>query len=415
LTRRLSNWIESYLDYSATSEAPEAFHFWTAVSTLAGALRRRVWIDMAYFQWTPNMYIILVAPPGIVSKSTTISIGMKLLREIDDVVFGPDAVTWQALTEALAESSREVLIGPDFHAMSCITIASSEFGTFLNPHDREMVDVMVSLWDGQLGVWEKRTKTQGSDSILNPWINMIACTTPSWIAGNFPEYMVGGGFTSRCVLVYAEEKRHLVAYPGAHTPANFLQLKTDLIHDLEIISQLSGEYKLSPQALQWGEEWYESHYARTKEGRFDQAKFGGYMARKQTHIHKLAIIIAAAQRNELIIHPEDLAQANLHVSALEETMPKVFSLIGRSAEARISDDVYRVVKEHKAIDKPALFQALRATYGAEEIERGLRGCLEANLVTLVQKAGRHIIVDEDFRLKQTAQAQREGSSHSTSG
>ncbi len=413
MTRRLKNWIASYLSYSSTSEAPESFHFWTAVSTIAGALRRRVWIDMAYFQWTPNMYIVLVAPPGIVSKSTTISIGMRLLREIDDIVFGPDAVTWQALTESLAESSRDVLIGDQFHPMSCITIASSEFGTFLNPHDREMVDVMVSLWDGQIGVWEKRTKTQGSDSITNPWINMIACTTPSWIAGNFPEYMIGGGFTSRCVLVYAEEKRHLIAYPGAHVPANFQQLRLDLIHDLELISQLAGEIKMTPEALAWGTEWYERHYEETKAGKFDQAKFGGYMARKQTHIHKLAMVLAAAKRSDLRIIPEDLIEADGYVTALEQDMPKVFSLIGRSAEAKISEDVYRIVREHSAIDKPALFQALRSTYGVEEIDRGLKGCVEAALVKVMQKAGRVIIVDTDYLLRQ--KVQREGSSHSTLG
>ena len=75
-SRKLKNWVDSYLVYSSASEAPDKFHFWTAVSTIAGALRRRVWIPQNYFDWTSNFYIILVAPPGIVSKSTTISIGM---------------------------------------------------------------------------------------------------------------------------------------------------------------------------------------------------------------------------------------------------------------------------------------------------------------------------------------------------
>ena len=51
---------------------------WVGVSTIAGALRRKVWIDQAYFKWYPNFYIILVAPPGIVAKSTTASLGMRL-------------------------------------------------------------------------------------------------------------------------------------------------------------------------------------------------------------------------------------------------------------------------------------------------------------------------------------------------
>lgn len=405
MSRRLKNWLDSYMVYSSASEAPDRFHFWTGISALAGALRRRVWIPQSYFDWTSNFYIILVAPPGIVSKSTTISIGMRLLRQLDDIVFGPEAVTWQALTASLAAAGREVWWNDAYHHMSCITIASSEFGTFMNPHDREMVDVMVSLWDGQLGVWEKATKTQGNDSIVNPWINMIACTTPAWIAGNFPEYLIGGGFTSRCIFVYAEEKRHLIAYPALATVKNFDTLASDLVHDLEIISQLMGPLELTPKAIDYGTRWYEAHYEKIKEGKFDQAKFGGYMARKQTHIHKTAMIIALAKHDELYIDAEDLALADSVVSELEADMPKVFGLIGRSGTARISDDVYRVVHEHGAIDKPLLFRALRSQYGATEIEEGLRGCISAGIVSLFVKSGRILVVDQEFALASKAQGE----------
>ena len=212
--RQFDNWLQAYLDYSSVSEAPDKFHYWTAISVIAGALRRRVWLDMGYFEWTPNCYIIFVAPPGIVSKSTTMNIGMSILREVPGVKFGPDAVTWQALTQALAGATEAVQMADGtFHPMSSITIASGELGTFFNPNDREMVDLLVALWDGQRGVFQKTTKTQGNDTIENPWVNLIGCTTPAWIAGNVPEYLIGGGFTSRCIFVYADFKRHLEAYP----------------------------------------------------------------------------------------------------------------------------------------------------------------------------------------------------------
>ena len=121
--------------------------------------RRQVWIDMGYFHWVPNFYIIFVAPPGIVSKSTTANIGMNLLREIDGIHFGPDAVTWQALVQSMGQSA-ELIPMPDgtMMPMSCITIVSSEFGNFLNPNDREMIDALTHLWDGQIGVFKKKTK-----------------------------------------------------------------------------------------------------------------------------------------------------------------------------------------------------------------------------------------------------------------
>src|SRR5574343_321589 len=72
MPRNYQNWLRAYVAFTADSESPDDFHFWTGVATIAGALRRRVWIDMRKFQWTPNFYIILVGPPGIATKSTSI-------------------------------------------------------------------------------------------------------------------------------------------------------------------------------------------------------------------------------------------------------------------------------------------------------------------------------------------------------
>jgi hypothetical protein len=355
--RILKDWIKAYMDYSSYAEAPDKMHFWVAVSTIAGALRRQVWIDQGYFQWTPNFYIIFVAPPGIVSKSTTLSIGMKLLKSIDGIKFGPDAVTWQALIQALADAKEDIMMpNGEYHPMSAITIASSEFGTFLNPNDREMVDVLVSLWDGQLGVWEKTTKTQGSDRIENPWINIAACTTPGWIAGNFPEYLIGGGFTSRCIFVFAREKRKLVAYPSADIPPEFHTLQKNLIHDLEAISLLRGPFVLSQEAINWGTAWYKRHYEDPNRD-LNNERFAGYLARKQTHIHKLAMVISASYKNELVITEQDLKVSSMIVTSLEADMPQVFDLIGVQGQAKFSTEVVNVVRAAGAdgIEVKALF------------------------------------------------------------
>lgn len=320
------------MEYSGFSEAPAHMRFWCGVSTIAGALRRRVWIDQAYFRWHPNFYIILVAPPGIVSKSTTASVGMSLLRKVPDIRFGPDVVTWPALVTGFAESTMTYEYEGEFHPMSAMTIESSEFGNLLNPRDTEMIDLFVTLWDGKQGAFEKKTKHFGEDRVENPWINMIACTTPSWIAGNFPDYMIGGGFTSRCVFVYAAKKAQLVAYPSQITPPD-LKLKAQrLVEDLITISQMVGEYKLTPEAIKWGNAWYAAHY-EGKHLSLDDERFGGYLARKQTHIHKLAMVLASAESNHLAITAEHLALADKMVTDLEPDMQYVFSKIGKSEDS----------------------------------------------------------------------------------
>ena len=389
MARNHADWLEAFCDYARFGEAPRKMYFWVGVSAIAGALRRKVWIDQAYFKWFPNFYIILVAPPGIVSKSTTASVAMRLLRRVPGIKFGPDVVTWQALIGAFAEATEMYDDGHgDYRVMSAITIESSEFGNLLNPQDKEMVDLLVSLWDGKEGSFDKRTKMSGNDKVENPWINMIACTTPAWIAGNFPEYMIGGGFTSRCVFVYASEKEKYVAYPGLHVPANLAQLEDSLVADLEHISiNLQGEYRLTKDAIGWGEAWYKEHYTNRPAG-LDDDRFGGYIARKQTHVHKLAMILAAAQGDSLVITADDLKTANEMVSDLETDMPGVFSKIGRSDISLQTDRFLKYLAQKREVAYPEAYRFIHAYFpSSREFEDMLAGCIRSEQVRVEQRQG----------------------------
>ena len=330
--RLLTDWIEAYMEYSNYSEAPDKFHLWTAVSCVAGALQGKISLDQGYFRWPANFYIVFCAPPGIVQKSTTIGIGMDLLRRVPGVKMGPDVVTWQALATTFAQYNvGELMDNGEFDPHSSMTIASSEFGNLLNPNDREMVDFLIHVWDGQRGTFQKVTKSAGNDTIQNPWMNLIACTTPAWLAGNFPEYMIGGGFTSRVIFVYGEEKRSLVAYPGQVIPAGHQERGEKLVKDLEKIALMKGHFKMSREAIAWGEVWYKAHYDEhisKPNGDF----LAGYYARKQTHLHKLAMVLCASHTDSQTIEIVDLEKADKMLTVIEEDMPKVFSKIGLTAE-----------------------------------------------------------------------------------
>ena len=390
--RHFSDWIEAYLEYSSYSEAPKRMRFWCAVSAIAGALRRRVWLDMAYFQWTPNFFIILVAPPGIVSKSTTAGVAVNLLRQVPGIKFGPDVCTWQSLVTSLADSQEQFILPEEGPITSSeLTIESSELGNLLNPHDREMVDLLITLWDGRK-VFSKTTKMSGNDLVENPWINIIACTTPSWIAGNFPEHMIGGGFTSRCIFIYAEEKEKYVAYPSLQVPGNLVSTSKLLVQDLERISLLAGSYRLLPSAVEWGNAWYRRHY-ESRPPALNDDRFGGYIARKQTHLHKLAMVLAASRRNELTLSAEDLSTAEAMLSDVEEDMPKVFSRIGKTQESLHADRLVSLVKARGGMTYEDAYKFLQIHFPAgKDMEDTLAGLLKSALLRVENVGGKLLLM-----------------------
>ena len=386
MERYFEDWLRTFVEYaSKPGEAPKRMYFWSGVSAVAGALRRKVWIEQYSFRWYPNFYIVFVAPPGVVSKSTTADVAISLLRKVPGIKFGPDVVTWQSLVTTFAESAETFIIDGEHHTMSALTLEASEFGNLLNPQDREMVDIYVRLWDSKESPFEKKTKFSGNDVIYKPWINMIACTTPSWIAGNFPEYMIGGGFTSRCVFVYAEEKAKLVPYPEEVIPPDHLEIQSKLVSDLEHIAlDLQGKFTITPAAKEFGREWYHEHYTNAHI-ELDRDRFGGYLARKQTIIHKLAMVLSASRGSDLTITLDDLALANTMVTDLETDMSKVFARIGQVEGAATADRLVNYVKARGKVPYTEAFRFVHAQVPSmREFEDLLSGCVRAGLLYIQQ-------------------------------
>jgi hypothetical protein len=381
------------MEFTRHLEAPDHFHFWSGVATLAGALRGKVWIDMGYWKWRPNFFIIFVAPPGIANKSTTIGVGQELLRQIEGIHFGPDSCTWQGITDAFLESTERVPMpnSSEDYTMSAITIAASELGTFLDPRNREMVDVLVDLWDGRAVPWKRRTKAEGASEIPNPWLNFVGATTPSWLQENFPEYAVKGGFTSRTVFLFSEAKRQHIAYPSQHILETDHQLKLKLLKDLKHIAEIAGEYTLSPSAYEWGEEWYKEHWENIPI-HHDSDRLSGYLSRKQTHIHKVAMILSAADRDDRTISEVELQAALALLNAIEQDMFKVFTNLSDHPTVKFNNKVITTIGMYpRGILQRALWRQLIHVMPRREFEDAVTAGMNADLLIRVQEGN-------DFRL-----------------
>lgn len=382
MSRNVANWLQGYIEYTKHLESPDIFHLWAAIGTVAGALEGKVWIDQGYFKWKPNFFIIFVAPPGVVSKSTTLGVGMSMLRQVDGIHFGPESASWQAVTDAFQEATT-ILPGSEEKTMAALTIEASELGTFLDPTNREMIDVLCRLWDGQDTPWQRRIRSEGISEIANPWINFLGCTTPGWIEENFPEYAIKGGFTSRTIFVYADKKRQFVAYPKLRMDSagnEFKKLRVHLINDLRRIHKIVGPYILTDKAIEWGTAWYKNHWETDNE-HLDMEIHGGYIARKQTHIHKVAMVLAAAEHNDLCITDNNLLQAEKLVTSLELSLPNVFSQIVDNKEASNTALVIKIIEANpKGVKRRALWRKLIMHMSQDDFRNAIMGAIAADYI-----------------------------------
>ncbi len=400
MSRNFKDWIEAYCTYASFSEAPRRMHFFAGVSAIAGALRRRVWIEQPHYRWYANHFIVFVAPPGVVSKSTTANIAMNLLKKVPGIYFGPDVVTWQALVSAFAEHAEQFPIlqedgSQDFHAQCALTLSSSELGNLINPQDREMIDLLTNLWDCNQGAFEKHTKGSGKDVVENPWLNIIGCTTPAWIAGNFPDYMIGGGFTSRTLFVYAEKKEKLIAYPSKVAPKQMGEVRDLLIQDLEYISQkFVGPFHLTAEAEEWGTEWYKRHHdPATQPDLLKDDRFAPYMSRRQAHMHKLAMVLSASSRDDQTITAEDLATADSMLKSVESDMPKVFEKMGQTQKGLQAGRFISYIRSSGKITQADAYKYIHTHFpDAREFSAIMQGAVNSGQIKVIAENGQVYLI-----------------------
>jgi len=387
VARNFDNWLQAYMEYTRASESPDQFHVWTGISTIAGALRRRVWLDELQYQFTPNLYIILVGPPGVAAKSTSMRIGAKLLEKIKGPYIGPTVATWQKLAELMKEASETMKVNgkngkSTEYLFAPVTFTVSELGSFFRLDDDSFVSFLIDLYDSYYSTkpWTYATKTSGTVEVMNPWINFIGCTTPEWLQNNYGERLIGGGLTSRIIFIFGDRKRQLVAYPSRHLrSADWQEHEAKLVADLQSIATMGGEMKLSEEAYLWGEEWYTAHHSR-RPADMTSERFNGYLARKQAHLHKLAIICSASHHGSLIIEKKFLYQANQLLQMAELHMKHVFGSIGVVQEAKHSDAILSVIRYHEQITFEDLWRTCRNNMKRQDFDNSLNLCVQEGRV-----------------------------------
>lgn len=319
MARRLGNWLAGYRDFTEGTESPPIFHQWVGIGTLAGAAQRKLFMDAGYYQVHSNLYIILVSPPGRSRKTTALRIGKKLLQGVKDygqeINFTTQASSVAALVRQFASIKNK--------AHQSLTAYSAELGSLLGTGSVEMIDFLVDIYDCNPD-WDKQTVSRGLEKIENPWLNLMAATTPQWMGDNLSRTAVEGGFVSRSLFIY-EDTRLRVAWPSLTEEQKKLQI--DLKHDLAHIAGLSGEMKLSQEAKEFYTYWYENLLDKNSDGDY---RLVGYYERKHIQTLKVAMAVSLAENDSRVIEARDIEAALELLAGIEPGMRRAFSAVGKN-------------------------------------------------------------------------------------
>lgn len=358
-TRKLGSWIDEYLTFTSNDEPRKSFRKFVAISTIAACLQRK-----CYLNWEetifPNLYIVLVGPPAS-RKNTAIGPGEKMLIDLG-IEVSAQATTRQALIRRLKKIGESVvtnevsIIAPSDAAM---TIVSKEFTVFLGIHNLELIALLCEWYDCDDN-WKYETKTQGIDSIKNVWVNIIAGTTPTALKDSLPRESIGMGLTSRVIFIYEDDKEKPVFFSpnvdvyedgkvkklNVKTHFDWSSLRSDLLHDLAVISTLEGPFIPTGGYHKAYLEW-RSDYEKNMP--FKGTLLENYANRVQTHARKISMVFSASRSNGMFLESSDFLDAINVLREAEQKMNMAFSGIGKSDTAEIMDKIMRVIGQRRSI------------------------------------------------------------------
>lgn len=375
MERKLPNWLEGYMEYTENTESSPIFNQWVGISTIASALRKKVWLDVGRLKVFPNLYIVLVAEPGIARKSQAISYANDLVYNIPEIKTSADSVTPQALIQDLEDSTcydHIPGIGTIRHAS--LSVISKEFESFLGSagNSTKMLVTLTDLFDAGENPWKHRTKGSGNSTIASVFLNILGATTPKSLETSLSSLAIGGGLTSRIIFVYSGLKHKKIAIPEL-TP-RLKSLKQDLIYDLNCIAKISGNFEFEEEALKYWVDWYEN-YDETDSKRIQPRKeFDGWYSRKPLMLQKVALCIAASTGNSNKITMKHIEDSLTLFPKVEEGMGHIFTEEGNTVKASISRNTPKIlsyIQRHPGIGDKQLLQYVWRDMSEDELDEAI--------------------------------------------
>ena len=329
--RVFDDWITAYLKYTEDTEPPRSYHTWVAVSCIAGALQRRVFLRWGVETIYPNMYVVLAGPSGRTRRSTALGIGLDLFSELN-IPITAQAITREALIRRMADSSRNYNMrqAGKLGWQAALTTFSSELAVFLGQRDVALLTLLIDWYDS-LPSWKYETKHQGKDEIKNLCYNLLATTAPEWLSTMLPLEAIGGGLTARIIFVMEHNKEKLV--PRQRFLKEHEALRASLIKDLQRIALTTGEVEFGEEAEKAYIDWYTMNDRMIAQGKpaIRDPRFSAYCERRQTHLRKLCIIFTASRGDSLKVALKDFDRARALLELTERNMPVVFGGLGRAS------------------------------------------------------------------------------------
>lgn len=338
--RKLTSWINSFIEATSNVHSPEIFRRWTAISVIAATLEQKVWVKTSSPLY-PNLYTMIVGHPGV-GKTRTIREGRNLISTLAEPHLAPISMTFAALVDCLIKSKRTLNFpgqDPNVVEYNSMYICADEMGAFIHKYDNEMTDGLSAFYDPDPYQQARRGSAKSGNEnmrlrIRSPQLNLFCGSTPQNLSDLMPDKAWGQGFTSRLIMVFSDER--IVGDDFAIVESSS---KSTLEADLALINSLYGQFHVAEEYRRAVNNWRELGEPPLP----NHPKLLHYLTRRRTHLYKLSMVSAVDRSNALVLTAEDFNTAMSWLLEAESTMPDIFKAGATNADGQAMEEIRHFV------------------------------------------------------------------------
>lgn len=364
-------WLSDYLDYAHDNEAPISYHFFCGLTMLGLGMRRNVVFDRNAFELWPNNYVFLIGPTAG-RKSQAIGMAKTLGKKHNQLltstmekkmvgkpgypkgtktdpfydyrpIYLPKECSPQKLLELLRVQLREE--GSVFYTNDSVgLLANDEVATLIGKTVKfsdDMIARLTDLYSSEESAG-RATLTYGEHQLRNICFSFIFGSAPSWIRTSVTTNMFQGGFLNRSIFVYRRYKGEIIPFPAVLDPITLSTLASALVPWTILSSPVSFYFPTGSAESKWFEEWYHYNHPMELEKRHQNGRLVNYLARKQDHLCRMAMLLQISasmgdagvyeRLGHVPIQLPYLEQADRILSFEEQFLPECFSWFGEMDE-----------------------------------------------------------------------------------
>lgn len=355
-SRVTPDFIEGFMHYTEGMPTGKLFRLWGGINTILGALTRRVWTISAGLRVYPNLYTFFIGKPGTGKDVVCDAMESLWMSLNDELILAPRSLSPKGLIDVLGEEECSRFYSytnedglPIQIEFRPLIICVPELGTILPVYDPQILSFLNELY-GSKDHFEDRVRGRGMVSIINPCVHVVLGTQPDFLGETFRDTAFGMGIFSRLIMVYSSDIPKVTLW-GDSTENKRETIKGGLVHDLQQIVKLTGEFKITSKAQELVSEWYHKQSAKDAP---THLKLEHYNSRRILHLLKLCMAFSVSRTNDLVIDEIDWRKAYNTLTFTEARMPEIFASMtsARSDNSTIEEVMLHIRDVLSKTEKP---------------------------------------------------------------